>query len=129
MTTSDGNRAQWQGVTMVHNNPEVCRRNIERRERKKRTGSIAVRPGQCGNRGGKLVKIVIKLHNKAGVVIATGDRPDKKINVVLAESTPGALEGLGILEGLDGYNVEFDEPLLVTGITIEPINEQGDTHA
>jgi len=33
MTTPDGNRAQWRGATMVHNNPEICRANIERRER------------------------------------------------------------------------------------------------
>lgn len=33
MTTSDGNRAQWGGAAMVHRNPEICRANIERRER------------------------------------------------------------------------------------------------
>ena len=33
MTTPDGNRAQWRGATMYHSDPEICRANIERRER------------------------------------------------------------------------------------------------
>jgi len=33
VTTPDGNRAQWRGATMYHRDPEICRANIERRER------------------------------------------------------------------------------------------------
>lgn len=67
------------------------------------------------------MKIVIKLHNQAGIVLTQGDRPDKKINVRFENATPKALDDLVFID--DEQVFHFDEPLIVTGITIEGINE------
>ena len=67
------------------------------------------------------MKLVIKLHNQAGIVMMQGERPDKNINVRFENATEGALDGLGIID--DEMTHQFDQPLIVTGITIEGFNE------
>lgn len=67
------------------------------------------------------MKLVIRLHNQAGIVMMQGDRPDKNINVRFENLTPDALDGLGIID--DEQVFHFDEPMIVTGITIEGLND------
>jgi hypothetical protein len=54
------------------------------------------------------------------VVTLTGLGSPQRINIELAEETPGALEGLGILT--EPVEVEFKQPMVVLGARIEGVN-------
>jgi hypothetical protein len=67
------------------------------------------------------MKLRVTLHQQAGVVMLMDAMKDYNINVRLENSTPGALDGLAITEV--PVEINLDEPIIITGITIEGVNE------
>ena len=65
------------------------------------------------------MKLVIHVHNKAGIVMPTDDRKDYNINIKLEDLDE---HGLGITEGTMTV-VDLPQPMIVTGFTIEGVNE------
>lgn len=58
------------------------------------------------------MKLVVTLKSPFG---------NRNVNVQFEETTPGALQGLGFMT--EDIEVDFDQPLIVFGITLKGVNE------